>query len=66
MTNDLYNVRHQELSPRDAALLWRFTQAYRPHDTPETWQQLKERGLARVADDSILDEIYDQYEEEVR
>ena len=64
MSNSIYQVRNTELSPKDAALLWRFTAAYRPHDAPPTRQDLKDNGLERIEDESLMDIIIDQYEYE--
>jgi hypothetical protein len=64
MSNAIYEARLRELSPKDAALLWRFTAAYRPHDQPPTWQALKASGLEKIEEDSLMDIIEDQYEAE--
>lgn len=62
MVTKLEEARSKELDPAEVALLWRFTQAYRPHDTPPTWQELKANGLTKMDEDSLLDIIIDQYE----
>jgi hypothetical protein len=64
MNNKIYDIRQKELSPKEAALLWRFTAAYRPHDPAPTWQELKAQGLEKVDEDSLMDIIIDQYEYE--
>lgn len=61
MSNAIYEARFKELDPKDAALLWKFTSAYRPHDQPPTWQELKASGLERIEEDSLMDIIEDQY-----
>jgi len=58
----LYDARHAQLKPADASLLWRFTQAYRPHDTPQSWQELKAQGLERVEEENMMDLVRDQFE----
>ena len=60
MTN-IYQLRQVQLDPKDAALLWRFTAAYRPHDQPLTWRDLRDSGLEKVEDESLMDIIEDQY-----
>ena len=60
MNNKLYTARHTELDPHEAALLWRFTQAYRPHDPAPTWRELKAQGLERIDEDSVIDSVRDQ------
>lgn len=60
--NNIHDIRNTELSPKDAALLWRFTTAYRPHDPIETWRDLRDSGLEKVEDESLMDIIIDQYE----
>lgn len=62
MVTKLEEARFTELNPAELTLLWRFTQAHRPHDTPPTWQELKENGLTKIDEDSLLDIIIDQYE----
>ncbi len=64
MDNKIYDIRQKELSPKEAALLWRFTAAYRPHDPAPTWQELKAQGLEKVDEDSLMEVIIDQYEYE--
>lgn len=61
MADKIYEARLKELDPKDAALLWRFTAAYRPHDQPPTWQDLKASGLEKIEEDSLMDIIEDQY-----
>ena len=61
MSNTIYDIRFKELSPKEAALLWRFTAAYRPHDPAPTWQELKAQGLERIDEDSLMDIVEDQY-----
>ena len=65
MNEKLYNARQTELKPADAAILWRFTQAYRPHDAAPTWQELKASGLERIEEDSLMDVIRDEFESEM-
>jgi hypothetical protein len=62
MSNTIYDIRYKELSAKEAALLWRFTAAYRPHDPAPTWQELKAQGLEKVDEDSLMDIIIDQHE----
>ena len=64
MNNKIYEIRNTELSPKDAALLWRFTAAYRPHDPIQNWRELRDSGLDKVEEDSVMDVIRDQYEAE--
>jgi hypothetical protein len=63
MNDRLYNARHTELSPAEAALLWRFTQAYRPHDTALTPKELRAQGLEPVAAETVMDTVREQFEE---
>lgn len=65
MSEAIYEARFKALDPKDAALLWRFTAAYRPHDTPYTWQELRSQGLERLEEDSLMEIIEDQYLAEV-
>lgn len=60
MNNKLYTARHTKLDPHETALLWRFTQAYRPHDPAPTWRELKAQGLERIDEDSVIDSVRDQ------
>ena len=62
MSDKIYDIRYKELSAKEAALLWRFTAAYRPHDPAPTWQELKAQGLEKVDEDSLMDIIIDQHE----
>ena len=62
MSDKIYNLRNKEMSPKLAAQLYPFINAYRPHDPAPTRAELKERGLERVEDESFWDEIEDQYE----
>jgi hypothetical protein len=64
MNNTIYQLRQAELDPALAAKLFPFTNAYRPHDPPPTWQELKAQGLEKVDEDSLMDIIIDQYEYE--
>jgi hypothetical protein len=62
---DIYNqLRYTELNPELAAKLYPFINAYRPHDQPPTWQELKASGLEKIEEDSLMDIIADQYEAE--
>ena len=61
MSDAIYQARLQQLDPKDAALLWRFTAAYRDHDQPLSWRELKDSGLEKVEDESLMDIIEDQY-----
>jgi hypothetical protein len=67
MSNMIHDIRFKELSPKEAALLWRFTAAYRPHDPAPTWQEFKEAGVEKVDKESLMDIIIDQreYDKEV-
>jgi hypothetical protein len=62
MRNEIYQLRHIELDPSDAAKLWPFTQAYRPHDSIPTWQEFKADGIDKIEEESLMDVIIDQYE----
>jgi len=62
VSDKIYDIRYKELSAKEAALLWRFTAAYRPHDPAPTWQELKAQGLEKVDEDSLMDIIIDQHE----
>ena len=62
MNNKIYEIRNTELSAKDAALLWRFTAAWRPLDEIESWRELRNRGLEPVEKESLMDIIQDQYE----
>ena len=64
MNNKLYTARHTELDPHEAALLWRFTQAYRPHDEVPTPRELRAQGLERVYLETVMDTVREQFEEE--
>jgi hypothetical protein len=63
MNNKIYEIRNTELSPKDAALLWRFTAAYRPHDPIQNWRELRDSGLDAIDEESVMDVILDQHEE---
>lgn len=63
MSDTIYQLRHAELDPRDAAILWRFTNAYRPHDCVQTWRELRE-DYDPIEEESLMDIIIDQYEAE--
>jgi hypothetical protein len=65
MSNAIYEARLKELNPNDAALLWRFTAARRDHDDPYSWRELRDQGLEKVEEDSLMDIIEDQYLYEV-
>jgi hypothetical protein len=62
MNNKIYKIRNTELSPKDAALLWRFTAAHRDHDPIQNWRELRDSGLEKIEEDSVMDVIRDQYE----
>lgn len=64
MSNTIFEARLKELSPKDAALLWLFTAARRPHDDPQTWRDLQADGYEKIEEDSLMDIIEDQYEAE--
>ena len=64
MVTKLDEARFQELEPGELTLLWRFTQAQRPHDPAPTWRELRDEGCERIEDESLLDLIIDQYEYE--
>lgn len=64
MSNKIYEILQTELDPKDAALLWRFTSAYRQHDPIPTWRDLKAQGLEKIDEDSLMDVIQDQFEAE--
>jgi hypothetical protein len=69
MNTRLYEARNSELNPAEAALLWRFTQAYRPHDSVPTPKELRDQGLERIDPETVMDTVRDQFEaekEEVR
>jgi hypothetical protein len=65
MTQTIYNLRHVELDPSLAAKLFPFTNAYRPHDPIQNWRELRDSGLDKVEEDSVMDVIRDQYEAEL-
>jgi hypothetical protein len=62
MKDTIYNLRYKEMSPRLAAQLYPFINAYRPHDPAPTRTELKERGLDRIEEESFWDEIEEQHE----
>jgi len=64
MNNKLYEARNSELNPAEAALLWRFTQAYRPHDKAPTPGELRAQGLERIDPETVMDTVREQFEEE--
>ena len=39
------------------AKLWVFLSSYRPHDSVETWKDLRDRGLERVKSEETIDEL---------
>ena len=61
MKNNIYDLRYVELEPALAAKLFPFVNSYRPHDTPSNWRELKEEGLERIEEESLMDIIEDQY-----
>lgn len=62
MITPLQEARFQELNPAELTLLWRFTQAQRPHDPAPTWRELRDEGLEKVDEESLLELVIDQYE----
>jgi hypothetical protein len=64
MRNEIYQLRHIELDPSDAAKLWPFTQAYRPHDPVPSWREFKADGIDKIEEESLLEVIIDQYDSE--
>jgi len=62
MVTKLEEARFKELAPAEVALLWRFTQARRPHDPAPTWQELKSEGLEKIDEESFLELVKDQLE----
>lgn len=62
MVTKLEEARFQELEPAEVALLWRFTQAQRRHDPAPTWRELRDEGLEKVDEESLLELVIDQYE----
>jgi len=64
MSDRVYNLRYVELDSSLAAKLYPFINARRPHDQPQTWQELKASGLERIEEDSLMNIIEDQYEAE--
>ena len=67
MNDTIYNLRHVELDPALAAKLYPFINAYRKHDEPPTWQELRAQGLEKVEEESVMDVVMDQreYEKEI-
>lgn len=57
----LYTLRHEQMDPALAAKLFSFVNAYRPHDTPYSWRELREEGLDPLDDESVMDFIEDRY-----
>lgn len=61
-SHQIYQLRSIELDPTVAAKLWPFTNAYKTHDPAPTWQELRDQGLEKIEEDSLMDIIVDQYE----
>lgn len=63
MSEKIYAMRYLELEPELAAKLWMFTQAWRPHDSIQSWRQLRDEGYDPIEKESTLDELNDYYYE---
>jgi hypothetical protein len=60
--HQIYQLRQVELDPTVAAKLWPFISSYRPHDSIQSWRELRADGNDPVEEDSLMDIIIDQYE----
>lgn len=61
MSDAIYQLRHEQLDPALVAKLFPFVNAYRPHDPAPTWRELRDSGLEKIEDESLMDIIEDQY-----
>jgi hypothetical protein len=59
--HQIYQLRQVEMDPKVAAKLWPFINAYRPHDSVQSWRELRAEGYEPVEKDSALDERNDHY-----
>jgi hypothetical protein len=60
MTN-IYELRNIEMDPALAAKLFPFVNAYRPHSPAPTWRELKDSGLEKIENESMMNVIEEQY-----
>jgi hypothetical protein len=59
--HQIYQLRSIELDPTVATKLWPFINAYRPHDSVQSWRELRAEGYEPIEKDSTLDELNDKY-----
>ena len=59
--HQIYQLRSIELDPSVAAKLWPFTNAYRPHDSVQSWRELRAEGYDPIEKESALDDLNEQY-----
>ena len=60
---NLYDLRNEDLGEL-ATVLNPFIQAYRPHSKPKTWREYKKEGIKKMDPETVVDVIYDQWEEQ--
>jgi hypothetical protein len=63
MNDKIYELRYVELDPTVAAKLWPFINSYRPHDSVQSWRELRAEGNDPIEKDSALDELNEHYYE---
>jgi hypothetical protein len=59
--SSLYHLRETEIEPSLATKLWPFINAYRPHEKPQNWRQLREEGLEQIEPESFYDILETHY-----
>ena len=59
--HQIYQLRSTELDPTVAAKLWPFINSYRPHDSIQSWKELRAEGNEPIEKESALDELNEHY-----